>query len=105
MPQPIAFTEQENRHLQEIWIEISQNAQRRQYYEAVYPSIISKLEAWPAPATFSEQESRAIQTVYRAFDEVCRPWPVLDAVQRTFGQDQRQMGVVESILAKVEAAG
>jgi len=103
MPLPITFTEQENQHLESIWITIQQDAQQVQYYPNV-ASIISKLQTWPVPVTFTEQESREIQSLYVYFDQKMRPFPVLQSSLLTFGQDQRQIYVIESILAKLQAA-
>ncbi len=103
MTSPITLTEQENRNLQESFITIAQDFQWRQYYEAVFPSILNKLEAQTATITFTEQESRAIQFLYQHFRNLARPWqPLMSGREMTFGQDTRQRDVIESILKKVE---
>jgi len=79
------------------------DAQQRQYYELVYPSILNKLEAGMT-VTFTEQEARVVQTLYQHFRNLCLPFPVLQAREMTFGQDLRQYYLVKSILTKVEAA-
>lgn len=79
-----------------------QDARQFQYYEAVLPSIISKLEVWPVPVTFTEQESQALQVKLVEFFEVVKPYPYPYS-PLTFSQDTQQLSLVQSILAKVKA--
>lgn len=103
MPQPINFTEQENRHLQSVFIVLQQDRQQVQYYPDC-ASILNKLEEYPNPVTFTEQESRQTQALYAHFKEVCIPFQPLQARDLTFGQPTITIQVVESILAKLEAS-
>lgn len=100
---PITFTEIENRNLQEIFIELSQDATRAQYYQAVLPSIISKIEAYPASVLFTEQENRAIQYLYEGFAELLKPYPYPYS-PLTFQQPTVQMEIVFRILHKLKEA-
>lgn len=89
--------------LQEMFIELSQDAQRRQYYELVYQSIINKIEAWPAPVLFTEQENRAIQYLYEGFVELLKPYPYPYS-PLTFSQPTMQVEICFGTLHKLKQA-
>lgn len=104
MLKPITFTEQEIRNLLETFTEIRMDAQQRQYYEPVVQPIIDKMNVGN-PVTFTEQESRAIESLYQHFRNLCKNWqPLLSGREFTFGQDTRQLNLVQDILSKVEEA-
>lgn len=99
----INFSERENRMLQEMFIELSQDAQRRQYYELVYQSIITKIESYPEPVLFTEQENRAIQYLYEQFLELCKPFPYPNS-PLTFSQPTKQVETCTDTLNKLRWA-
>ena len=79
------------------------DAQKRQYYEPVYQSIINKVEAYPAPVLFTEQENRAIQTLYEEFLELCKPYPYPYS-PLTFSQPTTQIEICYVTLQKLKWA-
>lgn len=102
MAHPITFTETENRNLQQIILERYQDDRIRSLYGSELNSILHKLEVWPSPTTFTEQESLTIQYQYERLVEILTPYPYPYS-PLTFGQDTQQLVIIKSILAKVKA--
>lgn len=103
MPNPITFTEIENRNLQEILMEMYQNDQVRSLEGPLFLAIIAKLEIWPTAPTFTETENRRLQVIYEGFTEQLGTYSAIFS-PLTFGQDTRQLSLTKCILKKIKAA-
>lgn len=70
---------------------------------ALILSILNKLEAYPTPPAWTEQEQRRVQYQMEQFMEMLKPYPYPSS-PLTFGQNTRQLTLIERVLYKIEAA-
>lgn len=103
MPTPITFSAPENGMLQSQFRTIYEDDRIRSVEGAIILSILNKLEAYPVAPPFTEQEERRIQYQMEQFIELLKPYPYPYS-PLTFGQDTRQLQLIQSVLAKIEAA-
>lgn len=103
MSTPIVLTEQENRFLQSIFMEMYQSDRLRSYEPDLLLSLVQAFETWPAPLNLTEQQNNRVQWQLQKFQEIMKPYP-FPYYPTTFGQDTRQLGVVNSIMDKFKAA-
>lgn len=101
MPTPILFSEPENRMLQEQFREIYEDDRIRSVEGSIILSILNKLEAWPIPPPFTEQEERRLQYQMEKFIEIMKPYPYPYS-PLTFGQDTRQLQITQCVLKKIK---
>lgn len=74
------------------------------FYEGpLITSILNKLSAYPTPPPWTEQEQRRVQWQMEKFIELLKPYPYPYS-PLTFGQDTRQLTLIERVLEKIEAA-
>lgn len=77
---------------------------RIRFYEGpIILSILNKLQDWPAPPAWTEQEQRRVQYQMEKFIELLKPYPYPYS-PLTFGQDTRQLTLIERVLYKIEAS-
>lgn len=103
MPFPIRFSEQENAMLQSIFRTIYEDDRIRFYEGPIILGILNKLTEWPTPPGWTEQEQRRVQYQLEKFIELLKPYPYPYS-PLTFGQDTRQLTLIERSLEKIEAA-
>lgn len=103
MPTPIIFCPAENEMLQSQFRTMYEDDRIRSVEGSIILSILNKLEAYPIPPPFTEQEERRIQYQMEQFVEMLKPYPYPYS-PLTFGQDTRQLQLIQDVLAKIEAA-
>lgn len=103
MLNPINLTEPQNRFLQEIFTEMYQNDQIRSVEGDLILSILNKVKTWPVPLVLTEQEDRRLQVQLEQFVEIETPYPY-PYYPTTFGQDTRQLNLVQGLLKIMEDA-
>lgn len=103
MPYPIQFDQAENALLQSQFRTIYEDDRVRSLEGPIILSILNKLEVWPEPPAWTEQEQQRVQYQMRQFIDLLKPFPYPSSPM-TFGQDTRQLTLIEMVLEKIEAS-
>jgi hypothetical protein len=99
----ITFTESENRFMQSIFRTLYEDDAIRSLEGALILSILKKMETWPIAPSLTSKENNRIQYQLEKFIELMKPYPY-PYYPTTFGQDTRQISVVQSIMTKIKVA-
>jgi hypothetical protein len=101
MPKPINFTPRENGMLQSQFRTLLEDGEIRYYEGALIQSILTKLELYPTPPAWTEQEQRRVQYQMEKFMEMLKPYP-WPYSPLTFGQDTQQLNLIMAVLTRIE---
>ena len=102
MANPITLTETENRLLQSIFREIYEDYRLRSVEPDMLLSLVQAFETYPAPLVLTAAQTNRVTWQLQKFVEISRPYPY-PYYPTTFGQDTRQLRVIESIIVKLGA--